>query len=177
MSLSAQEAASSHLNRTYIHGCHILHYSGVVDAYGHLSVRSPSDPSHFMMSRYIAPGTISSPMDLVEYNVSDASPVDPSSPNGYSERCIHSEIYKRFPEVHSVIHSHSEAVVPYSISGVSLRPCYHMAGFLGKEKSSSTENIGTNSQATRRQCLILISTTDRVMCMIFSSRTLIWVQR
>ena len=83
------------------------------------------------MSRYIAPGTIASPLDLVVYKVSDASPVDPSSPPGYSERCIHSEVYKRFDGVHSVIHSHSEAVVPYSVSGVPMRPCYHMAGFLG----------------------------------------------
>ena len=83
------------------------------------------------MSRYIAPGTISSSLDLVVYNVSDASPVDPSSPPGYSERCIHSEIYKRYSGVNAVIHSHSEAVVPYSISGVPMQPCYHMAGFLG----------------------------------------------
>ena len=85
------------------------------------------------MSRYIAPGTISSERDLVAYHVSDASPVDPSSPPGYSERCIHSEVLKRYPDIKSVIHSHSEAVVPYSMSGVPLRPCFHMAGFLSTE--------------------------------------------
>ena len=83
------------------------------------------------MSRYIAPGTISSPNDLIEYYVENAEPVDPASAKGYSERCIHSECYKRYPGVNAVIHSHSEAVVPYSISGVPLRPCFHMAGFLG----------------------------------------------
>ncbi|KAI9705366.1 MAG: hypothetical protein M1820_005196 [Bogoriella megaspora] len=83
------------------------------------------------MSRYIAPGTISSALDLVEYHVSDASPVDPNAPPGYSERCIHSEIYKAYPAVNSVCHSHSEAVVPYAISGVPMHACYHMAGFLG----------------------------------------------
>lgn len=114
-------------------GCHILHYHGVLDAYGHLSVRHPHDPSLFIMSRYIAPGTISSPIDLITYHVSNAEPVDSTAPKGYSERCIHSECYKRFPAVQSVIHSHSEAVVPYSISGVPLKPCYHMAGFLGSE--------------------------------------------
>jgi ribulose-5-phosphate 4-epimerase/fuculose-1-phosphate aldolase len=84
------------------------------------------------MSRYIAPGTISSALDLVVYNVSDASPVDPSSPPGYSERCIHSEIYKKYPEINSACHSHSDAVVPYTVSGVPLMACYHMAGFLGR---------------------------------------------
>lgn len=83
------------------------------------------------MSRYIAPATISSERDLVEYHVSDAEPVDPNSPKGYSERHIHSSILKRFPSVNAVIHSHSDAVVPYTISGVPMRACYHMAGFLG----------------------------------------------
>lgn len=103
----------------------------VVDAYGHLSVRHPTNPSRFFMSRYIAPATISSERDLVEYYVDNAEPVDPNSPKGYSERCIHSEAMKRFPEVNAVIHSHSDAVVPYSISGVPFQACFHMAGFVG----------------------------------------------
>lgn len=105
----------------------------MLDAYGHLSVRHPKDPTIFIMSRYIAPGTISSELDLVEYYVDNANPVDPSSPPGYSERCIHSEVYKLYPSVNSVIHSHSEAVVPYTISGVPLRACFHIAGFLGSQ--------------------------------------------
>ena len=70
------------------------------------------------MSRYIAPGTISSERDLVEYYVENAEPVDPTAAKGYSERCIHSEILKRFKSVNAVVHSHSEAVIPYSINGV-----------------------------------------------------------
>ena len=81
-------------------------------------MRHPHHPDRFLMSRYIAPGTISSERDIVEYYVENAEPVDPTSPKGYSERCIHSEILKRFKDVNAVVHSHSEAVVPYSISGV-----------------------------------------------------------
>ena len=91
----------------------------VLDAYGHLSVRHPTKPEIFIMSRYIAPGTISSESDLIEYYVVNAEPVDPTATKGYSERCIHSEVYKRYPDIQSVVHSHSEAVVPYSISGRS----------------------------------------------------------
>ena len=105
----------------------------MLDAYGHLSVRHPHHKDRFIMSRYIAPATISSERDLIEYYIDNAEPVDPTSPPGYSERCIHSEILKRFPDVHAVIHSHSEAVVPYSISGVPFRAAFHMAGFLGTE--------------------------------------------
>ena len=105
----------------------------MLDAYGHLSVRHPHHKDRFIMSRYIAPATISSEADLIEYYVDNAEPVDPNSTKGYSERCIHSEIFKQFPDVNAVIHSHSEAVVPYSISGVPFRAAFHMAGFLGTE--------------------------------------------
>ncbi|KAF2098382.1 arad-like aldolase/epimerase [Rhizodiscina lignyota] len=131
MDANHEKTTLEQLTRKFITGCHILHYHNVVDAYGHLSFRHPFKSDRFCMSRYIAPGTISSPNDLIEYYVKDAEPVDPNSSKGYSERCIHSECYKRYPSVQSVIHSHSEAVVPYTISGVPLRPCFHMGGFLG----------------------------------------------
>lgn len=110
---------------------HILHYHEVVDAYGHVLVRNPNNDSTFFMSGYLAPALVSSMEDLIEYYVEDASPVDPNAGRGYSERNIHGEILKRFPSVNSVIHSHSENVLPYTISGVSLQLTYHMAGFLG----------------------------------------------
>jgi ribulose-5-phosphate 4-epimerase/fuculose-1-phosphate aldolase len=107
------------MKREAVHSslCKLTFTLRVLDAYGHLSVRHPKDPKKFFMSQYIAPGTISSRSDLIEYWVENAEPVDPAAAKGYSERCIHSEVLRRFPEVNSVIHSHSEAVVPYSISG------------------------------------------------------------
>ncbi|GFF61368.1 fumarylacetoacetate hydrolase domain-containing protein 2 homolog [Aspergillus lentulus] len=117
--------------RTLINGSHILHQHGILDAYGHLSVRHPEKTNTFLMPRNMAPALLSSRADIVEYRVDDASPVDPTSPPGYVERFIHSEIYRRHPEIHSVIHSHSPAILPFTITGVELRPCVHMAGFLG----------------------------------------------
>lgn len=120
------------LHRKFITGCHILHYHGVLDAYGHLSFRHPHDDDVFLMSRHIAPATIASPDDLIAYRVRDAEPVDPQQgTKGYAERHIHSEAYRRHGHVRAVVHSHAESVIPYTISGVPLRPCYHMAGFLG----------------------------------------------
>ena len=69
------------------------------------------------MSRNAPPAAVSSRQDLIHYWVENAEPVDPSAAAGYSERCIHSDILKKYPGVHSVVHSHSEAVVPYTISG------------------------------------------------------------
>ncbi|KEF55107.1 uncharacterized protein A1O9_08760 [Exophiala aquamarina CBS 119918] len=83
------------------------------------------------MPRNMAPANISSVQDLVQYNVADAAAVDLNAPPGYIERYIHSEIYRRFPGVKSVIHSHASTVIPYSITGVPLRACLHMTEFLG----------------------------------------------
>ncbi|KAL2838541.1 class II aldolase and Adducin N-terminal domain-containing protein [Aspergillus pseudoustus] len=118
--------------QNFITGCHILHHHGVLDAYGHLSVRHPEKKDIFLMPRNIAPALLSSKADIVEYRVEDASPVDLDSPPGYVERFIHSEIYKKYPAVQSVIHSHAPSILPFTITGVDLRPCVHMSGFLGK---------------------------------------------
>ncbi|KAK3358295.1 class II aldolase and Adducin domain-containing protein [Lasiosphaeria ovina] len=85
------------------------------------------------MSRNIAPATISSPDDLAEYWIANAEPLDPNSASDYTKRHIHSEIYKRHANINAVVHSHSDAVIPYTIMSVALRACYHMAGFLGAE--------------------------------------------
>ncbi|KAK6384781.1 hypothetical protein LTS17_002344 [Exophiala oligosperma] len=118
--------------RDLIYANHILHHHGVVDAYGHVSIRHPTDPSVYIMCGYMAPAMVSSPADLIHYHVSTSDPVDPAAKKGYSERFIHGEIFRRFPTVNCVIHSHAEEVLPYVVStGVPMRAVYHMAGFLG----------------------------------------------
>jgi len=83
------------------------------------------------MSGDKAPALVSLASDLIEYRVIDASPVNLSAKKGYQERFIHSEIYKLFPEVNSVVHSHSQAVLPYTMNTVAMQPAFHIAGFLG----------------------------------------------
>ncbi|KAJ0162893.1 hypothetical protein CTA2_3856 [Colletotrichum tanaceti] len=135
MSSLQQSAALQDHFRKLIDGSHILHLHQVVDAYGHLSFRHPLRPDTFVMSLNMAPAQVSSPNDLVAYNVRDAEPaqVQENALPGFAERRIHSEIYKRHPQVNAVVHSHSEAVVPYTISGVPLRAVSHMCGFLGPD--------------------------------------------
>jgi ribulose-5-phosphate 4-epimerase/fuculose-1-phosphate aldolase len=136
-SSSSPEMVAANLTavfNTLITGLHILHYNGVLDAYGHMSVRNPNNGSNFFMSRNLAPALVANSSDLVEYYVENAAPVDPNAPSGFIERYIHSELYKRFPSINSVVHSHSPQVIPYTFSGVPLRPSIHMAGFLGMRK-------------------------------------------
>ena len=116
---------------TLISANHILHYHNVVDAYGHISLRSNTNASEFYLSGNRAPALVSNASDLVTYHVSDASPLPSEAPKGYIERYIHSEILKHFPDVNCVIHAHAPDVLPYATSGVPLRPVFHMPGFLG----------------------------------------------
>ncbi|KAF2812360.1 arad-like aldolase/epimerase [Mytilinidion resinicola] len=118
--------------RDLITANHILHHASIVDGYGHISIRHPAQPSVYIMAGYLAPAIVSTAEDMIEYHIADGAPVDPNAKKGYSERYIHGEIFKRFPGVHCVIHSHSEAVIPFMVAGVPLRPAFHMAGFLGE---------------------------------------------
>jgi ribulose-5-phosphate 4-epimerase/fuculose-1-phosphate aldolase len=104
----------------------------VVDAYGHISIRNPTNPEIYLICGYTAPALVTSSDDLIEYWVKDSSTVDPNAKKGYSERFIHGEIFRMFPGVNCVVHSHAQAVLPYVTSGVPLLPVFHMAGFLGK---------------------------------------------
>ncbi|ORY56347.1 class II aldolase and Adducin N-terminal domain-containing protein [Pseudomassariella vexata] len=121
------------LKKKLITANHILHHHGVVDAYGHISVRHPQDASIYIMCGYMAPGVVSRPEDLIEYRVEDSFPVDPEAKKGYSERFIHGEMFRMYESVNCVVHSHAQDVLPYATSEVPLMPVFHMAGFLGKK--------------------------------------------
>jgi HCOMODA/2-hydroxy-3-carboxy-muconic semialdehyde decarboxylase len=110
---------------------HILADQAVVDGFGHISVRSAKNPKHYFISRSRAPALVTAD-DIMEYDLDD-QPINPRGRAPYLERFIHSEIYKIRPDVQSVIHSHSPALIPFGASDVPLRPISHMAGFLVRE--------------------------------------------
>jgi ribulose-5-phosphate 4-epimerase/fuculose-1-phosphate aldolase len=108
---------------------HVLYNEGVLDGYGHVSVRSPTNPQHFLMSRSLAPALVTA-ADIMEFDL-DGKPIDPRGRLAYQERFIHSEIYKARPDVKAIVHSHAPAVIPFGITAEKLRPVYHMGSFLG----------------------------------------------
>ncbi|KAK4227458.1 class II aldolase and Adducin N-terminal domain-containing protein [Podospora fimiseda] len=125
------DAALRREARKYIYASHILHHHGVLDAYGHISFRHPFKSDIFIMSRNTASALVSSPEDLIQYYIESSRPLDPLKvKESYLERFIHSEIYKQYPQINSVVHSHSETVIPYTVNRVRLRPVLHLAGFL-----------------------------------------------
>lgn len=107
----------------------VLYARGVVDGFGHVSVRDPRDPERFFLARNMAPALVE--VDDVMTFALDGTPLgDPRTP--YAERFIHGSIYRARPDVHAVVHSHSPAVIPFSVvKTAELRPVFHMASFLG----------------------------------------------
>jgi ribulose-5-phosphate 4-epimerase/fuculose-1-phosphate aldolase len=108
----------------------ILYKLNVVDAFGHISVRHPSDPTKYLMARHLPPGMVT-PQDIVTFDL-DSNPLTHTDRPQYSERFIHGEIYKVRPEVISVVHCHARPLIPFGTAkGAKLRPMFHMCGFLG----------------------------------------------
>ncbi len=102
---------------------------GIVDAFGHVSVRHDKDPNRFLMSGSRAPEIVTE-ADIIEYDL-DAVPVNLNGRGQYSERYIHAMIYKMRPDVMSVVHNHSPSVIPFGVSSVPIKPLYHMSAFIG----------------------------------------------
>lgn len=98
----------------------ILYNEDIVDGFGHISARDPRDPDRFLMSRARAPGLVSA-ADIMEFGM-DGEPIKDDGRPIYSERFIHSEIYKARPDVNSVVHTHSPTVVPFSVTNEPLLP-------------------------------------------------------
>jgi len=108
----------------------ILAEHGVIDAYGHVSVRSERDPKRYFLARSIAPELVR-PEDIMEYDL-DSNPIDPRGRESVRERFIHGEIFKARPDVNAAVHNHSPSVVPFSVTTVAMRPLFHMAAFVGE---------------------------------------------
>jgi ribulose-5-phosphate 4-epimerase/fuculose-1-phosphate aldolase len=109
-------------------GSRILADLGVVDAFGHVSARHPTNPNRFLMSRSLAPALVTAG-DIMEFDL-DGKAVDAGGRAVFLERFIHGEIYRARPDVMAVVHTHSPGVIPFTVSQVPLRPLFHNAAFL-----------------------------------------------
>jgi len=109
-------------------GSRILADFGVLDGFGHVSARHPTNPNRFLMSRSLAPALVTAD-DIMEFDL-DGNAVDARGRSLFLERFIHAEIYRARPDVMSVVHTHSPGVIPFSVSKVPMRAMYHNPSFL-----------------------------------------------
>lgn len=109
----------------------ILANEGVVDAFGHISLRHPDHPDRFFISRSLGPELVTE-ADLQEFTL-DGTQVGGERLPPYAERAIHGAVYEARPEVVSICHNHAPSVIPFGTTGVRLRPIFHVGGMIGND--------------------------------------------
>ena len=107
----------------------IVANEGVIDAFGHVSMRHPDNPNRYLLSRSRAPELVTAE-DFIEYDINSQPLRDPGV-GQYSERVIHGEIYKARPEVNSVCHHHCPAFMPLLATGTDYMPIFHLGAVGG----------------------------------------------
>lgn len=121
--------SAADVRREVVEASHILAGEGLLDAFGHVSARSPDRPDRFFMSHALAPALVED-KDVLEHDLDGKVASDPDI-HLFLERFIHAEIYRRRPDVQAVVHSHSPAVLPFAVvPSVPARPIIHMCGHL-----------------------------------------------
>lgn len=108
----------------------ILADQGVVDAFGHVSMRHPNAPDRFLMARAVAPALVTAD-DIMEFTL-DSEPCENRGRSGFLERFIHGQILKARPDVNAVVHSHSQSVIPFGLVDVPMRAMFHNAAFIAE---------------------------------------------
>src|ERR1700691_786452 len=109
----------------------ILSSQGIVDAFGHVSVRHAEDAGRFLLSSAKSPELIESG-DIMEFTL-DGEPADEAPEKPYLERFIHAALYQTRSHIQSVVHSHSRGPIPFGLTGEKLRPVVHSCATLGAE--------------------------------------------
>ena len=127
----------------------ILVDQGVLDGFGHVSVRHPKDPTRFLMSRSLAPALVTAD-DIIEHDL-DGNGVDLKGRTLFLERFIHAEVYRARPDVKAVVHSHSPSIIPFTTTQVPLRAIYHNSAFLaaGAPVFELRKNFGMTDMLVR----------------------------
>ena len=155
----------------------VLAAQGVVDGFGHVSLRHPAAPGRYLMSRSLAPALVT-PDDIMEYDL-DSNPINANGRASFLERFIHGEIYKARPDIQAVVHSHSPSVIPFGLVGVPMQAMFHNAAFLAagvpvfdiREKFGATDMLVGNgekgvalAQVMGRKDIVLMRGHGSVAC-------------
>ncbi|GAC1326046.1 MAG: class II aldolase/adducin family protein [Chloroflexota bacterium] len=110
----------------------ILAHEGILDAFGHVSIRHPERSDRFVLAWARAPELVEDD-DLLEFTL-EGEPVQETDRVPYLERFIHGALYEARPDVMAVCHNHTTSILPFGISKTTrLRPVIHTGAVLGGE--------------------------------------------
>jgi HCOMODA/2-hydroxy-3-carboxy-muconic semialdehyde decarboxylase len=123
-------AALDLLQRELVAANRILANEGVLDTFGHVSVRHPEDANRFFLSRSLAPELVTA-ADIIEFGL-DCQPVRRTDVRLYAERVIHGSIYRLRSDVKAVCHYHAPALMPFCVTDVALVAVSHLGATMGR---------------------------------------------
>jgi ribulose-5-phosphate 4-epimerase/fuculose-1-phosphate aldolase len=129
--MSTTQLAPAALLRDLVIANRILAREGILDGFGHVSFRHPEDSGNFVIARSLGPELVTE-LDLQRFTL-EGEQIAGNRQKAYSERAIHGGIYRARPDVQAVCHHHSPSTIPFGVTGLPLRPIFHMAGLLGKD--------------------------------------------
>jgi len=170
-------AVEAELLRDLAAASRILAAQGVVDGFGHVSMRHPAATDRYLMARSIAPALVTAG-DIIEYDL-DSNPCNANGRGSFLERFIHGEIYKARPDVGAVVHSHSPSVIPFGLVKVPMRAMFHNAAFIAagvpvfdiREKFGATDMLVGNgakgvalAQVMENKDIVLMRAHGSVAC-------------
>ena len=170
-------AVEAELLRDLAAASRILAAQGVVDGFGHVSMRHPAATDRYLMARSIAPALVTAG-DIIEYDL-DSNPCNANGRGSFLERFIHGEIYKARPDIGAVVHSHSPSVIPFGLVKVPMRAMFHNAAFIAagvpvfdiREKFGATDMLVGNgakgvalAQVMEKKDIVLMRAHGSVAC-------------
>jgi len=170
-------AVEAELLRDLAAASRILAAQGVVDGFGHVSMRHPGAAERYLMARSIAPALVTAG-DIIEYDL-DSNPCNANGRGSFLERFIHGEIYKARPDIGALVHSHSPSVIPFGLVKVPMRAMFHNAAFIAagvpvfdiREKFGATDMLVGNgakgvalAQVMEKKDIVLMRAHGSVAC-------------
>ncbi len=133
----------------------ILAREGILEVTGHISVRHPTIPDRYLLSRSLSSSLVTRG-DILTFNL-DNTPVVPTSEGLFFERAIHGQMYEARPEINAVVHTHSASVLPFTITENKLIPVINEAVLIGtdipvfdtRDEFGDTDTMITNVERGR----------------------------
>lgn len=129
----------------------VLAHEGILDAFGHVSLRDSKRPDRFYLSRSCAPEIVAE-VDVLAFDLT-GSPVTQTTSALYAERVIHGAIYAARPDVSAVCHHHSPAILPFCLTNLALRPITQLGAVVGRSVPSwdSRDRFGATNHLVTTQ--------------------------
>lgn len=109
-----QPNLAAQVKRQLVLGSRILANEGLLDCFGHISVRNPGNPNTFFQSRSLSAEQITLE-DILELNLRGEVVSGPAGARPFWEAPLHARILAARPEVNSVFHGHPASVIPFTV--------------------------------------------------------------